>query len=271
MPASTNKRKVTFEKLSEDENGATYHVEAIHVTTTGNNRKYTKEELVLAGRSLSFRPININHDESRFLPYDYANPTGPNSNTTLVMDFDPAKNGVVGDVWITDKATREALDSDKIKTVSIEQVPTKGEACSCMIDKCTCEQLGIVFTAIGLLETFRGVQPGDSSAKISKESIHDDMGDCMDEMKRAHPDMEHDQMVAICLKKTGQSKEDAYPWDKCIADQKSKGYDDETAKKICGSIKAANELKKGCNCETRKAMIDEFAKLERFRITGKVE
>src|SRR5262245_30850064 len=29
-----------------------------------------------------------------------------------------------------------------------------------------------------------------------------------------------------------------YPWDQCIQDQLDKGYDEERAKKICGSIKA---------------------------------
>jgi cation transport regulator ChaB/uncharacterized small protein (DUF1192 family) len=33
---------------------------------------------------------------------------------------------------------------------------------------------------------------------------------------------------------------DALPWDECIAKMQKEGYDDETAKKICGAIKARN-------------------------------
>lgn len=163
------RKKVTFEKVSEDANGGTiYHVEAIHVTTTRNNRKYNKEELVLGARSLSYRPININHDESRWLPYDYTNPMSEGSNATIIMDFDPSSNGVVGDLWITDAITKGNIEAGNIKTVSIEQLPTKGERCSCMVDHCTCEQDGIVFTGIAILETFKGVQPGDPNATIRK-------------------------------------------------------------------------------------------------------
>ena len=31
-----------------------------------------------------------------------------------------------------------------------------------------------------------------------------------------------------------------YPWNECIADQKADGKSDESANKICGSIKARN-------------------------------
>ena len=166
------RRKVTFEKLSEDENGATYRVEAIHVGTTRNQRKYSREELTLGARSLSYRPINLNHQEDRWLPYNFANPIAEDSNTTLNMEFVPEKNGVIGEVWVTDKTTRENIDMGRIRTVSIEQLPTKGESCSCLLKECTCEQNGIVFTGIALLETHKGVQPGDPDASIKKkESI----------------------------------------------------------------------------------------------------
>jgi len=164
-----SRRKVTFEKLSEDENGAVYHVEALHVGVTRNQRKYSKEELTLGARSLSYRPINLNHQEDRWLPYNFTNPTAADSNTTLNMEFVPEKNGVIGEVWVSDKTTRENIDNGNIKTVSIEQLPTKGESCSCMLKECTCEQQGIIFTGIALLETFKGVEPGDPNASIKKK------------------------------------------------------------------------------------------------------
>ena len=32
-----------------------------------------------------------------------------------------------------------------------------------------------------------------------------------------------------------------YPWNQCIKDQKEDGHDEETAKKICGKIKAKSQ------------------------------
>ena len=39
---------------------------------------------------------------------------------------------------------------------------------------------------------------------------------------------------------SGEEEMAAYPWSKCIQDQLDAGYDEETAKKICGKIKAEN-------------------------------
>ncbi len=183
------RRKVTFEKVSEDENGAVYHVEAIHATTTLNNRKYSEQELQYGARSLSGRPINYNHDEGRWLDYDYKNKFGPDSNSTIFMEYDPIAKGIVGTVWVSDKDARINIESGNIKTVSIEQTPVKGESCSCMLESCTCEQHGIVFDAIAILETYKGVLPGDPGAKIRKNA--------RDEMKRKSKEEESAEPEAV--------------------------------------------------------------------------
>lgn len=129
-----------FTLKSEASDGAKlYDIKAISVTITGNRREYTKKELELGGRSLSFRPLNINHDHSRFLPY-------PESQT-LVMDFDTTKMAVNGQMIIRDEWVNEQIRLGKIKKLSIEQIPTRGETCN--LQKCT--QHGIVFTAMALL------------------------------------------------------------------------------------------------------------------------
>ena len=46
-----------------------YEVTALTVGTTRNGNKYTKEELEKAARGLSFRTININHEQSKRLSY----------------------------------------------------------------------------------------------------------------------------------------------------------------------------------------------------------
>lgn len=222
-------RKVTFEKVSEDENGITWHVEAIHATTTRNKRKYSKEELVLAARSLSYRPININHDEKRWLEFDFTNPVSPNSNCSLVMEWDEAKKGVSGDYWITDKAINERIEKGEIATVSIEQVPSKGEACSCMVNDCTCEQLGIIFTGTGFLETFKGVQPGDPEAgKFTKKEAAVKCSEC---------DMEFEtqEMMDDHMKDKHEKKE-------ATIDQITNAVLDDVAKKIQAQYDLVNAL-----------------------------
>lgn len=165
--SQTETYSALFKKVKEStDGGKLWHVEAIHVTTTRNNRRYSEEELRLAARSLSKRPINYNHDESRFLPYDFRNPFGPTSNSTVFMDYDVSKQAVVGELWITDAIANQMIEQGKIQTVSIEQTPTKGESCSLAANIRTCEQRGIVFDAIGILETYRGVEPGDENARI---------------------------------------------------------------------------------------------------------
>lgn len=220
-------RKVTFEKVSEDENGITWHVEAIHATTTRNKRKYPKEELAVAAGSLSFRPVNINHDESRFLPYNPVNPVGPNSNCSKRMEWSAEKNGVVGDYWITDKLTNERIEKGEIATVSIEQVP-ESEVCSCISD-CTCEQHGIVFLATAFLETFKGVQPGDPEAGkfTKKEAV----------MKYPECDMEFEsqEMLDDHMKDKHEKKE-------ATIDQITNAVLDDVAKKIQAQYDLVNAL-----------------------------
>lgn len=220
-----------------------YGVKAIHVTTTGNKRKFTMDELKLAGRSLAFRPLDINHEENRLLKF-------PDS-MTMNMDFDSTEMAVMGRMRVADETTIAAIESGKIKKVSIEQIPTKGETC----DEVSCEQHGVAFIGLGLLED--GVLPGDDRAEIiklesilapktfqslvntellsdmivpdgqrsckdctdfqschkcksSKETWYKEQDDCMEkairEITAENPGMARDQVIAIALSKCGLSK-----------------------------------------------------------------
>lgn len=240
--------KILFEYLGEDRDvpGAKmFSVEAIHVTTTGNKRKFTMKELQLAGRSLSFRPLDINHDEHRGLKFP--------ENMTVNMDFDSTKLAVAGRVRIADETTLAAIESGKIKKVSIEQIPTLGETCN----EVACEQHGVAFIGLGLLED--GVLPGDDRAelvkmekmlapnqfkalwnvnKISECIISNDQRTCKDctdfeachtckhtveqgddcvsnaikEITRENPNMDRDQVIAIALSKCGKSRNPTEAW-----------------------------------------------------------
>jgi len=220
--------QVHLEYLGEDqdfEGAKMYRVEAIHVTTTRNKRKFTKTEMELAGRSLSFRPLNINHDESRQLPFP--------ENATLFMEFNPTMMCVEGRFRVLDTATNAMIETHRIKQVSIEQIPTKGESCN----EISCEQHGVAFIGMALLED--GVEPGDEKANIKMESLiisdgqrtckectdfeacHSckhkvEAGDkCMDDClskKKADGKTINDQAIAICLSECGQSKKTEAWW-----------------------------------------------------------
>jgi len=153
-----------FEYMGEDvdsPNAKIWKVEAIHVTTTRNKRKFTKQELLESARSLSFRPLNINHDIGRGLSYP--------ENSTRAMHFNPKNMAVEGSFRVTDPTINAMIETGRINSVSIEQIPTLGESCN--VTTLVCEQHGIAFIALALLE--KDVAPGDPGTinKIRKESI----------------------------------------------------------------------------------------------------
>ena len=156
--------KVKLEYLGEDKEvpGAQiWKVEAIHVTTTGNKRKFTLKELEESARSLAFRPLNINHDETRRLPF-FSESAEFLENSTLEMHFAKERMSVFGRIRVSDEETNRKINSGDIEAVSIEQIPTKGESCN----EIYCEQHGVAFIGLALLE--KGVTPGDSRARIIK-------------------------------------------------------------------------------------------------------
>ncbi|NOJ28296.1 MAG: hypothetical protein DA330_09835 [Nitrososphaera sp.] len=212
----SKRSNVKFEQIGP----SLWNIEAIHVIITGNNRKYTKEELQVAARSLSYRPININHDESLWLPFNGYRPYAEDSNSILDMDFDPAKLSVSGQIQVVDAEVNEMIANGEITSLSIEQVP-QSETTECSISGCVHEQHGIVFTGIALLTS--DVLPGDSKTRISKESKYDDK---LEKLRKKWG-----------WKKESQIEAD-YPWDQCMADQMRQYGDEETARKVCGAIKA---------------------------------
>lgn len=158
MPrAKTQIVPVHFEFVEEVDGKKIWKVEALHVTITKNNRKYTEQELVLGARSLSFRPLNIDHDESLTLPCP--------ANSTLEMDFDFPKRAVTGRIAISEARINQMIENGDINRLSVEQLPVKGETCNQMI----CEQHGVTFIGLALLR--KETMPGDGDTKIMAESV----------------------------------------------------------------------------------------------------
>ena len=101
------------------------------------------------------------------------------------------------------------------------------------------------------------------------------LDDCVRDVKaQGHDD---DSAWAICVSSTGEkphhetkeysdtleskTQEKDYPWGQCISDQKKAGHDQESANKICGSIKAKSEIVE--------AIIREHVGDNEFLIKGK--
>lgn len=81
--------------------------------------------------------------------------------------------------------------------------------------------------------------PSPNQGEERNEFISRCIGDLYDEYGQ-------EQAAAICYSVadkenlSNQEFED-YPWDQCISDQLDRGYDEESANKICGSIRWANQ------------------------------
>ncbi len=188
-----------FEYLGEDvdsPNAKIWKVEALHVTTTRNKRKFTKTELEASARSLAFRPLNINHDDARQLPFP--------ENSTRAMHFNPGTLAVEGSFRITDPTINAMIETGRINSVSIEQIPTLGESCNEIL----CEQHGVAFIGMALLES--DVLPGDPGTvnKIKAESFKDlivsdaqrECKDCTDETAcHSCQHKEFDEILEACL------------------------------------------------------------------------
>ena len=234
--------EVKLEYLGEDRlfpGAKRWKIEAIHVTTTRNQRKFTLEEQRIAGRSLSFRPLNLNHDfQNRQLPFP--------ENATEGCHFNESRMSVDCIFHVSDPGINAMIESGRIHAVSIEQIPTLGETC----DEISCEQHGVAYIGMALLENH--IPPGDKDAtgfvrveSAEKKEVqikdlivsnaqreckdctdfeachtckHETMKgeDCMDnhikEIMVAHPKMDRDQVLAIALDKCGLAKNSESAW-----------------------------------------------------------
>lgn len=192
---------VHFEYLGEDQMfpaAKKWKVEAIHVTTTRNKRKFTLEELTIAGRSLAYRPLNINHDRSKPLQFP--------ENCTEACHFNKARMAVDAIFHISDPAVNALIETNRINTVSIEQIPTLGETC----DQIACEQHGVAFIGMALLESH--VPPGDKDATgivhvESQEAKTEKISDLLvSDEQRICPDCTDFEACHTCKHKTAQGE-----------------------------------------------------------------
>ena len=143
-------------KQFENDGVCYYQVLANHADIKNRNgRVYTDEQLKLAAASLSERPLNINHDDKKILPFP--------ENQVLISRYE---NGIVECIiQVADATTNKLIESGEISHVSIEGMYLDGSKNTSSTEYPT----SLHFQALALLT--RGDQPGDPDARILRERI----------------------------------------------------------------------------------------------------
>ncbi|MHB2036965.1 MAG: hypothetical protein ACYCPW_09545, partial [Nitrososphaerales archaeon] len=117
-----------------------------------NGRVYTSDELAKAASSLSERPLNINHDPDRQLPFP--------ENQVVVARFE---GGLVEClIQISDKETNQMIQRGEISAVSIEGMYLDSSRNNASTEFPT----SLHFQALALLNND---EPGDPNARILRE------------------------------------------------------------------------------------------------------
>jgi len=137
--------------LRQTEAGSLYRVRAIHVAKSLNRFAYSEEELRAAGRTLAYRPLNLNHETP--LPFP----------ANRVIDSEFEDDCVEALIVVADPCLIQLIEAKKIVAVSIEG-QFRWADLVCDEYECTWDPHGIVLTALALLTP--GVEPGDPLASI---------------------------------------------------------------------------------------------------------
>ncbi|MFN3622417.1 MAG: hypothetical protein ACK4TI_05955, partial [Nitrososphaerales archaeon] len=144
-------------KESAEKGGAkVWRAKVLHVGQTRNDIVFTRDELAKAARSLSMRPININHPQlgaanAKWLPYP--------ENAVIHAEFED--DAIEALLYISDPEVNKMIESGEINAVSVEWRALK----EYQVDGLKPE--GVVFSALALLT--KDTPPGDPLASIIKD------------------------------------------------------------------------------------------------------
>jgi len=137
--------------LRQTEAGSVYRVRAIHVTKTLNRFVFSEEELRAAGRTLGFRPLNLNHEAP--LPFP----------ENRVIDAEFEDDAVEALIVVADPCVMDMIQRKDIVAVSIEG-QFRWADLVCDDQECAWHPKGVILTGLALLTP--GVEPGDPLASI---------------------------------------------------------------------------------------------------------
>ena len=157
---SFNWTEPLISRYKQDKDAVYYKVVALTANVSMNNNDYSNyQNMQTAAPSLAYRPVNINHDPKRWLPFprtrvDFTKAEDLSIEATLRVDNE--------DAWLQRK-----LDNGEIAQASIEARPDPEGI-----------QHGYGFMGIALLE--RGVElPGDPLTEISPMFLNEKIGESM--------------------------------------------------------------------------------------------
>ena len=122
--------------LRQTEAGSVYRVRAIHVAKSLNWFAYTEEELRAAGRTLAYRPFNLNHEQPP-LPFPF----------NRVIDSEYEDECVEALIVVADPCLIQLIDAKKIVAVSIEGQYRWADVV-CDEYECTWYPRGLVLTGL---------------------------------------------------------------------------------------------------------------------------
>jgi len=209
---------------------------------TGDPRRvYTIEELKKALPTAKGKPIGINH---KGLPIEEAQIESAGWSDSF--------NAILAELSLPEELIKD-IEKGKYKYVSWDVVPHDAEK----------TEEGIVYRDL-LIERLdlltNDKTPGDPNAEIillEERGEHNIMTiELMEKVEKrgnqwcvVHCHGPDAGKVIKCFDTEAEAQamhqaimarksEAEYPWDQCIQDQLDRGYDEETAKKICGAIKA---------------------------------
>jgi len=137
--------------LRQTEAGSVYRVRAIHVAKSLNQFAYSEEELRAAGRTLGYRPLDLNHETA--LPFP----------VNRVIDSEYEDECVEALIVVADPCVIQLIEAKKIVAVSIEGQYRWADLV-CDQHECVLNPHGIVLTGLALLTP--GIEPGDPLASI---------------------------------------------------------------------------------------------------------
>ncbi len=144
-------------KQFENDGVSFYEVVASHADIKNRNgRVYTGEEIQRAASSLSERPLNINHDKKRVLPF-------PENQVLVAREEDALVECII---QVADPKVNKMIDSGEIKHVSIEGIYLDESKNT----QATEYPTSLHFTALALLT--QDDEPGDPMAQIIKDSLN---------------------------------------------------------------------------------------------------
>ncbi len=144
-------------KQFENDGVSFYEVVASHADIKNRNgRVYTGEEIQRAASSLSERPLNINHDKKRMLPF-------PENQVLVAREEDALVECII---QVADPRVNKMIESGEIKHVSIEGIYLDESKNTHTTEYPT----SLHFTALALLT--QDDEPGDAMAQIIKDSLN---------------------------------------------------------------------------------------------------